>query len=157
MKQRGFSGFLTVDFLMATDCADVIERKGIYFVIHPFDQPSFLSTSVGGHFKGKDPTVSLSILENNWIDNTRVVYIGQTGGSGSKATLKKRLRQYMRFGEGDPVGHWGGRFIWQIENHRDLLVAWKTTGLNDARTVEKSLISEFKDIYGSRPYANLTG
>lgn len=58
----------------------------------------------GGFFKGKNPNVSIQELNSNWIDGEHIVYIG-------KATeLCRRLRQYMSFGQGKNIGHWGGRY-----------------------------------------------
>ena len=37
----------------------------------------FLAVGSGGHFKGKDPNISLADLKSNWVDNTKVVYIGK--------------------------------------------------------------------------------
>ena len=119
--------------------------------------PEFLHESVGGHFKGRNPTVNITDLQANWVKDTKVIYIGQAGGGNSNATLKKRLRQYMRFGQGQPVGHWRGRFIWQISNNRDLIICWKPIQDEDPRIIEKSLIQKFYDHYGKKPYANLTG
>lgn len=72
--------------------------------------PEFLSHGTGGFFKGKDPNVSITELETNWVENTCVVYIGKAG-----TTLQKRLNQYLKFGNGQNIGHWGGRYIWQIK------------------------------------------
>ena len=155
IKQDGFRGFLKVKYLMATECDEVDNRKGVYLVVRDFDNPVYLSMSVGGHYKSKDPTVPISTLETNWVDDAVVVYIGQAGRGKSKATLRKRLGQYMCFGEGDPVRHWGGRLIWQLDQHKELIVCWKPTGLKDAREVEKKMIADFKGIYGKRPFANL--
>ena len=154
MKEFDFIGFETIDTLMLYECSQVPKQKGIYFVLN--QEPSnFLQNSVGGHFKGKNPTVSINELKNNLVEDTLVVYIGKAGGSNSRATLHSRLKQYMRFGEGEPVGHWGGRLIWQLENHRELTVCYKTLANSEPREEEKKLILEFESIHGNIPFANL--
>ena len=70
--------------------------------------------------------------------------------------LHSRLVQYLRFGQGKKVGHWGGRFIWQLQNHEDLVFSWKITPNNDPSEVERSLLSQFVDQFGKLPFANLT-
>jgi hypothetical protein len=115
-----------------------------------------LSEGTGGHFKGQDPNVSLSELKDNWVEGTPVIYIGKAGGAGNTATLNKRLGQYLRFGQGANVGHWGGRYIWQLADSRDLIVCWKTLTDDDPREVEHQMIAEFKATHaGKRPFANL--
>ncbi len=39
-----------------------------------------MQNSVGGHFKKRNPTVELLELENKWIANSIVIYIGKVGG-----------------------------------------------------------------------------
>ena len=154
MKEFGFIGFETIDTLMMYECSQVPKQKGIYFVLNQ-GPSNFLQNSVGGHFKGKNPTVSINELKKNWIEGTLVVYVGKAGGSNSQATLYSRLKQYIRFGEGEPVGHWGGRLIWQLENHRKLTVCYKTLPNSEPREEEKKLILEFESIHGKIPFANL--
>ena len=154
MKEIGFKGFETIDTLMMYECSQVPKQKGIYFVLNQ-GPSNFLQNSPGGHFKGKNPTVSINKLKNNLVEGTLVVYIGKAGGSNSRATLHSRLKQYMRFGEGEPVGHWGGRLIWQLENHRELTVCYKTLANSEPREEEKKLILEFESIHGKIPFANL--
>ena len=154
MKEFGFIGFETIDTLMMYECSQVPKQKGIYFVLNQ-GPSNFLQNSVGGHFKGKNPTVSINKLKNNLVENTLVIYIGKAGGSNSRATLHSRLKQYMRFGEGEPVGHWGGRLIWQLKNHRELTICYKTLPNSEPREEEKKLILEFESIYGKIPFANL--
>lgn len=84
-----------------------------------------------------------------------MVYIGKAGGPGKNATLRSRMRQYMRFGQGEALGHCGGRYIWQLSDSRDLVVCWKPTTGEDPRDVERELIDEFKAIYGRHPFVNL--
>ena len=74
---------------------------------------------------------------------------------GKATSLKKRLGQYLRFGQTKNVGHYGGRYIWQLKNHSDLIVCWKTTPQYDPREIEKGLILDFKREFGERPFANL--
>ena len=154
MKEFGFVGFETIDTLMMYECSQVPKQKGIYFVLNQ-GPSNFLQNSVGGYFKGKNPTISINKLKNNLVEGTLVVYIGKAGGSNSRATLHSRLKQYMRFGEGEPVGHWGGRLIWQLENHRELTVCYKTLANSEPREEEKKLILEFESIHGKIPFANL--
>lgn len=158
MKEREFDGFLTIEHAMSTNCSDVPKIRGVYCVLYPdAELPEFLQESVGGHFKGRNPTVSLEKLRSNWIQGAYIIYIGKAGGENSKATLRSRFSQYMKFGQGEPIGHWGGRLIWQIKGNRNLLMCWKSTPSEEPREVEKALIGEFRDNYGNMPFANLAG
>jgi excinuclease UvrABC nuclease subunit len=76
-----------------------------------------------------------------------VLYIGKADA------LRRRVRQYMAFGAGRPVGHWGGRLIWQLADSDALLVAWRETA--EPLRVEAELLNAFADVFGSLPFANL--
>ena len=158
LKQVGFMGFVPVGELMTTDCKDVPVAKGVYVVLWTKGAtPKFVALGTGGHFKGKNPNVSISELHAHWIPDTQIVYIGKAGGSKSpRRTLQKRLSEYMRFGQGEAVGHWGGRYIWQIADAQDLIVCWKPLNIEEPATVETKMIDEFKEEHnGQRPFANL--
>jgi len=124
-------------------------------VLNPTKKGEFLTVGTGGHFKGKNPNVPISVLKANWVEDTLVVYIGKAGKDGSSATLQSRLRQYFGFGQGRDIGHWGGRLIWQLKNSADLVVCWKALPANDPRTVEADLIQQFVAKFSKRPFANL--
>lgn len=154
LKELGFEGFVTVSQL-PSNYNSIPKIKGVYCIICLEDNCKFLEVGCGGHFKGKNPNVITSLLKTNWVENAGVIYIGKAGGSASKATLHSRLKQYIKFGQGRPVGHWGGRLIWQIENSGNLIVAWKTLSTEEPRDYEMKLISSFVVKYGKRPFANL--
>ena len=148
LKAAGFQGFIPVSELQSGKIVSVPEEPGIYMVVIPEGFiPVFLPVGTGGHFKEKDPNVRTGILESSWVMDTCVIYIGKAGGK----------TKYVRFGAGDPVGHWGGRYIWQLKDSGRLLVCWRPSASGeDARLIESSLISGFKDMYGGqRPFANL--
>jgi hypothetical protein len=130
---------------------------GVYLVLRPsISPPDFLNESKNGHFKGKDPTVTVSLLAGRWVDDAVVLNTGKAGpGRNRKVTLRSRLTAYMRFGQGRPVGHWGGRYIWQLSDAVDLLICWKATH-NAPRSQERRLIQEFKKTYETLPFANIT-
>ena len=163
-KESGFKGFKPIHELM-DDVSDVPSQKGIYMILRVAKSvPAFMEQGTGGFFKKKDPNVTVQELKKNWIEGEQVLYIGKAGGkkkddaeSVSKATLQSRIRQYMRFGQGEAVGHWGGRLIWQLKDAKDLIVCWKVLGKDEEpREVEKNIIQEFKKGHGGkRPFANL--
>jgi len=155
LKSAGYQGFKKIDQLMLNECQDVPKVKGIYLVLNVNGKPSFLVNSVGRHFKNRNPTVSIEELELNWVDKSIVVYIGQAGGGRSGATLHYRIKQYIKFGMGKPVGHWGGRYIWQMVNYRDLILCWKQTHETNPKDIESDLLNNFVLKYCKRPFANL--
>lgn len=155
IKESGFLGFVKLEQLFVS-ISLIPDIKGVYMILCINNKaPEFLDIGTGGHFKGRNPNISLSELNHNWVENTKVVYIGKAGGDDSKATLRSRLTQYFRFGQGKNVGHYGGRLIWQIKNSKELLVCWKTLPNDDPRSVEAELIRDFVTTHKKRPFANL--
>ncbi len=154
LAEAGFVGFVAFADL---PLVDVPTTAGVYVVLRPGETtPVFLGQSPAGWFKGKDPSVAVERLNRKWISGISVVYIGKAGvepsGGGG---LRRRLGQYRRHGAGEAVGHWGGRFIWQLEDSEQLRVAWKVTLDLDPEDVESSLIADFVDVFGRLPFANL--
>jgi len=148
LKNTGFTGFKKISELFL-DSSILPDTNGVYLVLNIDNKPTeFLTVGSGGHFKGKDPNFSLEKLETNWVDNTKVVYIGKA------TSLRSRLRQYLGFGQGKNIGHYGGRLIWQLKDSKDLVVCWKSL-TTDPREYEAELIRQFVSVYGCRPYANL--
>ncbi len=152
LQAKGFRGFVPVGALRSGTSV-IPEIQGVYLVIRTADVPPvFLSKGSGGFFKGKDPNVPLSNLSANWVEDEQVVYIGMT-----RSSLRKRIRTYLLFGKGEPVGHYGGRLIWQLQDHEDLLFCWKPMPVGDPDQMETELIDAFKSAHGGRrPFANLT-
>jgi len=147
-KKTGFTGFRKMGDLFF-DSSMIPEGQGVYLVLNADNRPAeFMAEGTGGYFKGKNPNVSIDELRGNWVDNTKVVYIGKA------TSLRSRLRQYFGFGQGRNVGHYGGRLIWQLKYSRDLVVCWKTL-ITDPREYEAELIRQFVSVYGRRPFANL--
>ncbi|MGB8648922.1 MAG: hypothetical protein WCF84_27040 [Anaerolineae bacterium] len=156
LKANGFIGFRSMRELFA-DSSAIPKVQGVYLVLClDKSEPEFLVHGTGGYFKGKDPNVSIDELRSNWVKDRLVLYIGKAGGQSGKATLYSRLRQYLSFGQGKPVGHWGGRLIWQLKGSADLILCWKPLPLEEPREVEVKLMSEFVRNYGQRPFANLS-
>lgn len=153
MKESGFEGFQTIEELWKSK-KGIPKSKGVYFVLYlSKNYPVFKENGTGGFFKGKNPNVPVDILQKKWVENTLVVYIGRGGQVGKKSTLKSRLSQYLRFGQGKNVGHWGGRYIYQIDNPKDLVVCWKET--DEPERTEDELITSFISNYCKLPFGNL--
>lgn len=152
LKKDGFEGFISVENLMKSHKI-IPTDSGVYLFLRLNNsEPEFLEQGTGGFFKRKtpkNPNVSVAELRDNWISNEAIVYIGKA------KSLKTRLSSYLRFGEGKFATHWGGRYIWQLKDSRELIVCWKTMD-EDPRVVEEKMIAKFKEEHGGRrPFANL--
>ena len=150
LKDEGFEGFISVkDLKEDFKNGRVPKEEGVYQILRlSSTPPTFLQNGTGGYFKGKEPNVSIDELRSNWVADEPVVYIGKA------SELYKRIRQYMQFGSGKAVGHFGGRYIWQLSDSDELIICWKRA--SESRSLEASMIAEFKNNHnGKRPFANL--
>jgi hypothetical protein len=155
VKKAGFVVFKTVGELWR-DISPIPKVRGVYMILDPKTaSPKFVAKGVGGFFKQRDPNIPLSALSDHWVNDCRVLYIGKAGRQGSSVTLHKRIRQYLDFGKGKPAAHYGGRLIWQLQHHPELVIAWKVTPDSDPRQEERKLIDEFELFYAKLPFANL--
>ena len=150
LGDAGFQGFVTFAALRADRFAGVPQAGGAYVVLREADSvPAFLPANPGGRCKGKDPTLPPTKLQERWVAGAHVIYIGKAND------LRRRLRQYSRFGAGQAVGHWGGRLIWQLAQADQLVVAWREVAAAQAPAdLERDLLDAFCMQYGSLPFAN---
>lgn len=66
-----------------------------------------------------------------------------------KRGLRRRLEEYRRHGTGKKAGHWGGRFVWQLADSAELLVAWRPSAAGvDAAAEESALLHAFVQRHG---------
>jgi hypothetical protein len=146
LESIGFVGWLPWPEFANWNCP---ATGGVYVVAYNgSDSPVFLPQSPAGWFKGRDPSVTHDALSDNWVNDVDVIYIGKANN------LHRRLKQYANFGSGRPVGHWGGRLIWQLPDPHSMLIAWRETPKEIPRVVEKQMIDQFRETYGKPPFAN---
>ena len=138
------------------------DTMGVYFVIYPYDRKDdmFMNPGTGGYFKGKDPNVPIDVLCSKWVEGADILYIGKAGGitkSGrtSNATLRKRIIELLKFGCGNGIGHWGGRYLWQHKENEDFPIYWYDCNQENPVELERMLIEDFIVEYGVKPFANL--
>lgn len=157
----GFAGFIRLKEIDNDFCI-FPDYKGLYIIyIEENSNASFCNPGTGGFFKGKNPNVTINELNEKWVEDTNILYIGRAGGTAKngrvyKSTLKQRIMQYIKFGRGQNIGHWGGRYIWQIKESDDLMIAYRVLDEENPVIKEQELIDEFKSHHNGRlPFANL--
>ena len=153
LEHGGFVGFVPFAALTPTD---VPAAPGVYVVVRTgIGSPSFSASSPAGPFRGKAAAVPVEVLAKRWVEGPEVLFIGKvTAGAAGRRGLQKRIDEYRRNGAGAPVGHWAGRYVWQLEDRDDLLVAWNVTA-EDPAAVESRMLDHFVERYRALPFANL--
>ena len=94
LEESGFTGFVSVAELQRTSCRAVSSEPGVYLVLAELTKtPVFLAESIGGHFRGRNPTAPVATLQSQWVEGACVLYVGKAGSEGKAATLRSRLKQ----------------------------------------------------------------
>jgi hypothetical protein len=156
LREYGFRGFLSVNRLWESRCDEVPVERGVYVAVRDtLMPPKFLDHSVGGRFRHMDPSVPIDVLQSHWVPGAVVLYLGLARGPGVRSLLHQRVKRYLRFGQGRVVAHYGGRFVWQLRDHRVMLLAWMPTPDEDPAAVEARLQAMFLARHGRLPFANL--
>lgn len=150
LRELGYQGFRSVREL-AQDCSEIPLEPGCYALEWVGGEPDFVVRGSGGFSKG-DPNVPVSVLRSQWTTGATILYVGKAGAAGTKATLRSKVKQLLEFGQGKPAKHYGGRYLWQLRQAPDLLVAWK---VGDPGALEQETLSAFVAQYGRLPFANL--
>lgn len=161
LEHQGFKGFVTVQSFKTelllnrqhrTLFNHIPQTGGVYVVFRTeSEEPEYLDSNVGGHFHGIDPTVLVETLISNWVVGAQVIYIGKADN------LRRRIRHLIRFADGQPAAHRGGRTLWQVCGCNRFLIAYKALqGRADItpRDLEQQYIIEFEAQYRSLPFAN---
>ncbi|WP_334138930.1 hypothetical protein [Corynebacterium variabile] len=156
LEGAGFTGFVPFAALPAMDVTRLGNVDGVYIVMREaLTAPTFLAASVGGHYKGKDPTRDTTELQHRWVHGAHVLYVGKASvGRRGKRGLRTRLKEYRCYGQGAPVAHTGGSAIWQLADYATLLVAWLPTPRHNPESIETRLLDDFQARYGALPFAN---
>tara|TARA_B100000963_G_C22635909_1_gene677583 strand:+ start:4060 stop:4980 length:921 start_codon:yes stop_codon:yes gene_type:complete len=159
LREHGFQGFETIEKLMK-DSSKLPNYSGVYILLNKNSidrnmdyEPaysSFIFPGTGGFFKDKDPNVEISVLQRKMHPDSNVMYIGKA------SDLKRRIKQYLAFGQGKNVGHYGGRYIWQLKQSSKLILAYKKVSENPLpEEYERALINMHKVRFNKLPFANL--
>lgn len=154
LRERGFEGFAPFQDLLLSK---VPAGPGIYTVLRSAGQGhEALDSSIGGHFNGKNPTADPRTLHLRLNLPTALLYVGKVdSGSRGVRGLRARITELARFGNGEPVGHWGGRYLWQLSNSPALRIGWLPVDGTTAREAESGYFEEFLALHGQLPFANL--
>jgi len=132
------------------DLAQVPREPGVYVVLRSraVATATFRNPGSAGRFRDREPSVEIDELEAAWVDQADVLYIGKAND------LRQRIGLLRRFGKGEPVAHWGGRYLWQLEDAVALRVAWHTTESDRNAAERTALIDAFAHQHDAMPFAN---
>ena len=76
IEKYGFLGFKKLSDVFNNN-SSIPDIKGIYMILYTDpNTPEFLITGTGGHFKGRNPNISMQALKYNWIEDT--IYINKS-------------------------------------------------------------------------------
>lgn len=143
-------GFECAHRIADLDLSRVPREAGVYVVLgfQEEDAVAFRAVGSAGRFRDRDPNVDIEELAAAWVDGADVLYVGKGDD------LRQRIGLLQRFGAGEPVAHWGGRYVWQLEGAAELRVSWRTTVAALTASLRAALIDAFISEHHRRPYGN---
>jgi len=141
LEEFEFEGFIP---LIGLDVSLLPPRRGMYVVLREArSAPVFLATNP---ITRREP-YPIERLEKKVTRGHEIVYIGSTDGAGG---LRDRLGVFST----QSSSHTGGRALWQLNDARKLIAAWKETPTEASGVVESRWLLEFKREHGAYPLAN---
>jgi Ca-activated chloride channel family protein len=150
-----FEGYVTIGKLRAEGLERIPAQPGVYAVLLPDNfRPEILERSPGDRFKDQDPPVPAARLEREWVDGTRILYIGRAGNRNGGQNLRERIKELLDSGGDKPVAHWGDQILWRLKGNDSLLIAWSPVA-GAPEVVEHKLLEQFESLHGKLPFANL--
>jgi hypothetical protein len=156
LQKIGFRGFYTIADL--TNKLDYVpNNKGVFVVLNLYKtKGEFLEKGTGAVFKGRNPNAEIKKLQLRWREDAIVLCISQAGSDFEATTLRRQIKRFIMFGNGQPTGSFFcGRYIWQISNAKELVIAWIV--LPDERKCSElcfKLKNEFVIMYRQTPFAS---
>ncbi len=153
-----FIGLLGELFNAGLPQLKLLNSSGIYKVLTPpdytFNLKSELEVLSSNNVISPWPT---SKLQEKWVENTTVIYIGLAGARAPRS-LRKRLSDLLRHGRGNTTDrgpHRGGEIMWQLFGYEQFEIWAKPTGDPPIpRQLEKELLADFVNRYSKLPFAN---
>ena len=142
---------VTLHELIGNNCQSIPEVPGVYWVLVPEGMTISFTKEVRNQHAPLYP-VKMLLRKYEKCAEREVLYIGKAEGASG---LRQRLKQYMKYGQGEGNIHKGGRAIWQIENAGLLLLAYEPCDHAESR--EKQLLREYKARNDTYPLANWRG
>ena len=155
-ESLGFEGFDTVADLARSNSLEVPVARGVYIVVRePADPPKIMPSSQAGRHRNVNPSVKPEVLEKKWVPGAVLLYVAVADGTGVRNQLQQRIKRSIRYAGGAAIGASGGRYLWQLADHRKLRFAWLVT--EAAADFAWKILDVFHDQYGALPFANLEG
>jgi hypothetical protein len=109
------------------------------------------STSAIAEYNGRTMLYNRDLLQAKSENSDKdILYIGKAGGKNNR--LRKRIKQYLKYGIKEANNHMGGRAIWQLQNNKELLI--KYLECDNPEDKERELLQNYLDAYGVLPVAN---
>ena len=102
----------------------------------------FVSESPAGWSRARTPRSTRACCGHAGCSEVPVLYIGKaTAGASGRRHLRKRVTELVEFGAGRPVGHRGGRCLWQVQGSSRFVVAWRVEAA--PTRAENELLDQF--------------
>ena len=156
LQALGFEGFATVSDLARSNCLEVPVARGVYVAVRePADPPKIMPSSQAGRYRNENPSVKPVVLEKKWVPGAVLLYVAVADGTGVRNQLQQRIKRAIRYAGGAAIGATGGRYLWQLADHRKLRFAWLVT--DSAADLAWKMLGVFHERHGVLPFANLEG